>query len=78
MGDVIELGLTAHQLTPERVLEIAKAAKLTDIVVAGNTPDGNVFFCMSKVEACEANWLLDCAKKMLMDSAIIDVVDDNG
>lgn len=73
MGDVVELGLTPHDLTVDRVLELAAHAKLTDIVVAGTTPDGNVFFCMSKVEACEANWLLDCAKRMLIDNALVDV-----
>jgi len=73
MGEVVELGLTAQELTPERVLDLAKAAHLTDVVVTGTTPDGNVFFCMSKAEMCEANWLLDCAKKMLIDSALVDV-----
>lgn len=71
MGDVIELGCnTTADLPAEKVLDAAKAAALTEAVVVGMKADGTIYFAMTTSSAPDVNWLLDCAKKLLMDEVV--------
>lgn len=78
MGKVIELGrATTADIAPETILNGALQAALTEAVVIGQWPDGSVYFAMSTAEAPSINWLLDCAKRLLMDGIIAEE-DDHG
>lgn len=73
MGNVIELNtMTTATVPPEKVLQAALKAGLTEVIVIGQRPDGTVYFAMSPAEAPSINWLLDCAKRLLMDGIIED------
>ena len=73
MGKVIELTtVTTKEIPPERILEAALKAQLTDVVLIGQRPDGSVYFAMSTAEAPAVNWMLDCAKRLLMDGVSDD------
>jgi hypothetical protein len=73
MGKVIELAATtAATILPEKILNGALNAALTEVVVIGQRPDGSVYFAMSTAEVPSVNWLLDCAKRLLMDGIIED------
>lgn len=68
MGKVISLETaTAVEISPDRVLQGAVNANLTEVVVIGQKPDGTVYFAMSTAEVPDVNWMLDCAKRLLMD-----------
>lgn len=71
MGTVIELGtITAARISPESILSGALKADLTEAIVIGQRRDGTVYFAMSTAEAPSVNWLLDCAKRLLMDGIL--------
>ena len=71
MGKVIELAAaTRASISPEKILEAALKADLTEAIVIGQKPDGTVYFAMSTADAPSINWLLDCAKRLLMDGII--------
>jgi hypothetical protein len=73
MGKVIELAATsAATISPEKILNGALNAALTEVVVIGQRPDGSVYFAMSTAEPPSVNWMLDCAKRLLMDGIIED------
>jgi hypothetical protein len=72
MGKVIELATTTATVPPEKILNGALNAALTEVVVIGQRPDGSVYFAMSTAEAPSVNWMLDCAKRLLMDGIIED------
>lgn len=73
MGTVIELEtITTAAIPPEKILQGALKAALTEVVVIGQRPDGTVYFAMSTAEAPSVNWMLDCAKRLLMDGLIED------
>ncbi len=73
MGKVIELSTeTSTTVPPEKILRGALAANLTEAVVIGQRPDGTVYFAMSTAEAPDVNWMLDCAKRLLMDGIMDD------
>ncbi len=75
MGKVIELKTaTTVAIPPEQILHAALAAHLTEAVVIGQKPDGTVYFAMSTAEVPGVNWMLDCAKRLLMDG----IIDDEG
>lgn len=77
MGKVIPLETTtAAEIPPDRILSAALEAGLTEAVVIGQRPDGTVYFAMSTAEASAVNWLLDCAKRLLMDGLMTDASDD--
>ncbi len=68
MSNVVEFAcVTTGHVPPEKILQGALAAQLTEAVVIGQRPDGSVYFAMSTAEAPSINWLLDCAKRLLMD-----------
>lgn len=73
MGDVVELGIvTTQEIQPEKVLNAALSGNLKDCVVVGTKQDGSVYFAMSTSDAAEVNWLLDCAKYLLMNGMQVD------
>ncbi len=68
MSNVVEFEcVTTKHIPPEKILQGALNAELTEAVVIGQRPDGSVYFAMSTAEAPSINWLLDCAKRLLMD-----------
>lgn len=73
MGKIIQLNtVTTAEIPPEKILEAAIKAGLHSAIVIGHSPDGTVYFAMSTAEATSVNWLLDCAKRMLMDDLIAE------
>lgn len=73
MGKVVELGcVTTQDIPPEKILGAALKADLTEVVIIGQHKDGSVYFAMSTAEAPSINWLLDCAKRLLMDGIMED------
>lgn len=76
MGTVIELEtVTTADIPPAKILQGALKSDLKEVVVIGQRPDGSVYFAMSTAEAPSINWLLDCAKRLLMDGIIEDGAD---
>lgn len=70
MGDVVELGCTTKlDITPEKVLAAALEHKLESAIVIGETHDGSIYFAMSMADGPLINWLLDVAKRSIMDEA---------
>lgn len=59
-------GITRLDIDPEQVLEAAKAAGLTEIVICGVDANGDDFFASSVADASTAGWHLDRAKWNLM------------
>jgi len=73
MGTVIELEtVTSASIPPDKILQAALKAGLTEVVVIGQRSDGTVYFAMSTAEAPSVNWMLDCAKRLLMDGIVED------
>jgi hypothetical protein len=68
MGEVVDLPIvTKLDLDPQRVLQKALAAGMTEVVIVGFGPDGEFFFSSSKADAGAVIWHLEMAKKKLMD-----------
>ncbi|NIA72284.1 hypothetical protein HBA54_27195 [Pelagibius litoralis] len=69
-ADVIEWGgITKLDLPPDRVLEGAKG-KLERVVVLGFTESGDVFFASSGADGGDVIWLMEKAKKALLEVEI--------
>lgn len=71
MSNVVKLKLVEGcgdgTLVPvNRVLAGARAAGLTDVVVLGYTPEGDLYAGGSH-GAADTNWLIDQAKKWIID-----------
>ncbi len=72
MGNVVELGcVTKLDITPEKVLTAALNTGLENAIVIGETRDGTVYFSMSTADGPLINWLLDVAKRSIMDEAMV-------
>ena len=69
---IIWHGVTRLDIPVSRVLKAAREAKLSEAVVIGYDKDGDFFFAGSKADGAQALWLLELAKKKLMD------IGDNG
>lgn len=59
-------GITTLDTDPQRVLDGARDAKLTEIVICGVDADGNEYFASSMADGAAAGWHLDRAKWRLM------------
>lgn len=71
MGNVIELRtVTTTTIPPETILQAALKAELTEAIIVGQRPDGTVYFAMSSADVPNVNWMLDCAKRLLMDGIV--------
>lgn len=74
-ADIIDLNVvTKLDLPPEKVLNKALAAGLTEVVVIGLDPSGNFWFASSKADGGDVLWHLEIAKKRLLD--LMDVNSD--
>lgn len=68
MGDVVELNnITKLDLQPERVIRGALEKELTDVVIVGWDPDGEFYFSSSIAAGSETLWLLEIARKRLIE-----------
>lgn len=71
-SNVVVLKTTTRlDLPPERVLQQAMDAGLTEVVVIGLDPAGNFWFASSKSNGGDVLWHLEIAKKRLLD--IMDI-----
>ena len=59
-------GVTKLDLDPLRVIEAAREAGLTEVVICGVDADGEEYFASSVADAGAAGWHLDRAKWALM------------
>lgn len=67
MGDVVNLDcVTKLDLSPNRVLDGARD-NLEDAVIIGWTKEGDFYFSSSKANGAEVLWLLEKAKKYLLE-----------
>jgi hypothetical protein len=68
VSNVVELPvITRLDLPPERVITRAMEAGLTEVVVIGRDPAGNFWFAASKADGGDVLWLLELAKKRLLE-----------
>ena len=74
MADIIEWqGITGHDIPVARVLKWARLAKLKNVIVIGETSEGEFYFAGSRASGSETLWDLEMAKKKLLD--IADTID---
>ncbi|WP_205240365.1 hypothetical protein [Desulfoprunum benzoelyticum] len=71
MGDkfVIVNGITSPEVSVDQVLEAA-IGELEEVVIIGTHKDGKEYFASSIADGPNVNWMLDRAKK-----ALIEIVD---
>lgn len=59
-------GITSLDIDPAQILDAAKAAGMTEVVICGFDADGNEYFASSMADAGAAGFHLDRAKWNLM------------
>jgi hypothetical protein len=64
---VVFPGITKLDIPAERVLEAAKLAELTDIVIVGYDKDENEWFASSIADGGTVLWLMERLKKQLLE-----------
>lgn len=70
MSNIVNLPVvTRLDLPPERIIEAAAEAGLTDIIVIGWKDDGDFYFAGNMADGGDALWLLEMAKRKLMEAA---------
>lgn len=68
MGDVVILNtVTRLDLPPDRILEAAQG-RLDSCLILGWDKEGQMFFASSYADGGEVLWLMEKAKKMLMET----------
>lgn len=60
------IGVTRLDTPPERVIDGAGKANLSDVVIVGFTEDGDFYFASNKADAGDVVWLLEQAKFKLL------------
>jgi len=60
-------GVTANAYEPNIMLEAATRAGLTDVIIIGWDKDGELFFSASNGNGPEALWLIEQAKRALLE-----------
>lgn len=72
LADNIKLftGITAERFEPNIMLEHATRAELTDVVIIGWDKDGDLYFLASNGNGPECLWLIEQAKKSLLDTTV--------
>ena len=74
MGEVVNLEVvTTLDLPAEKVLVAAIAHDLKEAVVIGTREDGSLYFAGTSSDGPQVLWLLERARRKLMD-----IVDDDG
>lgn len=67
-ADVVTFpGITKLDLPPERLLTQALEAQPDSVVIVGYGKDGEFYFASSKADGAEVLWLLELAKKRLLE-----------
>jgi hypothetical protein len=67
MGDVVVLPVvTCLDLPPERVLQAALEAGLTEVIIVGYAADGSEYFASSVGDGGDVLWHLERAKLRLL------------
>lgn len=70
MGEVIDLDIpTKGDIPPEKILQSAVEQNLQEVVIAGLTQDGDLYFATSSGYGPDILWLLESAKKRLFETA---------
>ena len=59
-------GITTLDMDPERILEGARKANLSDIVILGYDQAGDEWFASSVADGAEVLWLLERLKLQLL------------
>lgn len=59
--------VTTHDLPADRVLVQSRRADLSEVVVCGFDAEGEFFFMSSQANGGDVLWLLEMAKKKLME-----------
>lgn len=59
--------VTRLDIPVERVLDMAKAAGLTQVLILGYDADGDEYFASNTADGPDNLWLLERAKKKLLD-----------
>lgn len=59
-------GLTKHDLPPDQILEAAMG-KLDEVVILGWDKEGQLYFASTKADGPNVLWLMEVAKKELLD-----------
>ena len=66
-ADVVTFpGITTLDLPPERIIQRAADAGLTDVVILGYDKDGEEWFASSTADGGEVLWLLERLKLQLL------------
>jgi hypothetical protein len=68
MAEIIVLDIiTKLDIPVERVIDAAKEAELQDVIVIGWDKNGDIYFASSKADGGEVLWLIEKAKKRLLE-----------
>lgn len=68
-GDVIVWkGITRHDMPPDQILDRAKG-NLKSVIVMGWDNDGEIYFASSAADGGDAMWLMEWAKKALLEAS---------
>lgn len=69
MGEVVDLPvITRLDIPSEKVLKKAIKEKISDVVVLGWDEKENFYFACSKSDGSDVLWLLEIAKKHLLEA----------
>ena len=68
MTNVIELPVvTTLDIPPERILSKAVDADLQEVIIIGTSKEGDLYFAGSMADGGNALWLIEKAKKALLE-----------
>lgn len=68
MGEVIDLDtLTKADIPSEKLLQKAIEAGVTNVVIIGYDTSGKLWFASSDASCGDVIWLLEVAKKLMLD-----------
>lgn len=68
MSNVIELPvITTLDIPPERILRKAIDADLQEVIIIGTSQEGDMYFAGSMADGGNALWLIEKAKKALLE-----------
>ena len=74
MGDIVTFnGVTRLDIPVDRILDGARDAELTEVVVIGYRQDGSEFFASSTGDGGDVVWHLERAKYKLLGVIVPDV-----
>lgn len=69
MGEVVELDVQTTLAVPsERLLQKAIDGAVTNVVIIGYDPEGELWFASSDADCRAVLWLMERAKKLLLDA----------